>query len=349
MGQFVEGHAPSAATAVIRRPASTDSVGDRAVDGRTNPAIAARASVLDSPRGCALGSFAGRADVRGLDLGSRFVPAGNELSGSFSPHPHLSDVRAVGSRSRARCRASDAVSSRIHRLLPRACPGRIRLALRDANPSVVVIPGLGIFGFGKDKREARITTEFFVNAIHVMAGANGACRRRPGQPLANAVSQLRRAAAPEAFRIEYWALEEAKLRAAAGGKGVQPAAWRWSSAAAAASAGRSPSSWPRRGAHVVVADRECRERRRGWAEARATFLRGDGHGGGDRSHVARQHRVPRSASVLQFGGIDIAGEYRRDISDADAPAARRKTSGSKTLHDQRHEQSRPGRGSRRAS
>jgi rhamnose utilization protein RhaD (predicted bifunctional aldolase and dehydrogenase) len=44
--------------------------------------------------------------------------------------------------------------------------------LRDSNPSVVVIPGLGLFGFGKDKREARITTEFFVNAIHVMAGAN---------------------------------------------------------------------------------------------------------------------------------------------------------------------------------
>src|SRR5262249_42646351 len=44
-------------------------------------------------------------------------------------------------------------------------------ALRDSNPSVVVIPGLGIFGFGKDKREARITTEFFANAVHVMAGA----------------------------------------------------------------------------------------------------------------------------------------------------------------------------------
>src|SRR5262245_66081699 len=44
-------------------------------------------------------------------------------------------------------------------------------ALRDSNPSVVVIPGLGLFGFGKDKREARITTEFFVNAIHVMQGA----------------------------------------------------------------------------------------------------------------------------------------------------------------------------------
>ena len=45
-------------------------------------------------------------------------------------------------------------------------------ALRDSNPSVVVIPALGVFGFARDKREARITSEFFLNAIHVMAGAN---------------------------------------------------------------------------------------------------------------------------------------------------------------------------------
>jgi rhamnose utilization protein RhaD (predicted bifunctional aldolase and dehydrogenase) len=45
-------------------------------------------------------------------------------------------------------------------------------ALRDSNPSVVIIRGLGLFAFGKDKREARITSEFFINAIHVMAGAN---------------------------------------------------------------------------------------------------------------------------------------------------------------------------------
>src|SRR5215469_8079792 len=43
--------------------------------------------------------------------------------------------------------------------------------LRDTNPSVVIIPGLGLFGFGKNKKEARITTEFFINAIHVMEGA----------------------------------------------------------------------------------------------------------------------------------------------------------------------------------
>ncbi len=97
-------------------------------------------------------------------------------------------------------------------------------ALRDSNPSVVVIPGVGLFGFGKDKREARITSEFFINAIHVMAGANALedSRVQPGPP-----PQARRpeqagdfksfhnyVALPrsEAFRIEYWALEEAKLQ-----------------------------------------------------------------------------------------------------------------------------------------
>ena len=97
-------------------------------------------------------------------------------------------------------------------------------ALRDSNPSVVVIPGIGLFGFGKDKREARITSEFFVNAIHVMAGANAL---DDGQSSAGAAPQARRPAQAsefssfrnyvalprsEAFRIEYWALEEAKLQ-----------------------------------------------------------------------------------------------------------------------------------------
>jgi rhamnose utilization protein RhaD (predicted bifunctional aldolase and dehydrogenase)/NAD(P)-dependent dehydrogenase (short-subunit alcohol dehydrogenase family) len=95
--------------------------------------------------------------------------------------------------------------------------------LRDTNPSVVIIPGLGLFGFGKNKKEARITTEFFVNAIHVMAGANAL--EDDASP--DVLPQARRTdqsgqfthfhnyvALPrsEAFRIEYWALEEAKLQ-----------------------------------------------------------------------------------------------------------------------------------------
>ena len=95
--------------------------------------------------------------------------------------------------------------------------------LRDTNPSVVIVPGLGLFGFGKNKKEARITTEFFINAIHVMAGANALEDGAAPDPLpqAKTAEQSKKftqfhnyVALPrsEAFRIEYWALEEAKLQ-----------------------------------------------------------------------------------------------------------------------------------------
>ena len=99
--------------------------------------------------------------------------------------------------------------------------------LRDTNPSVVVVPGIGVFGFGKDKREARITTEFFINAIHVMAGAHALASRQDDGVTGTMLPQVGRpdqakefrtfhnyVALPrrEAFRIEYWALEEAKLQ-----------------------------------------------------------------------------------------------------------------------------------------
>ena len=95
--------------------------------------------------------------------------------------------------------------------------------LRDTNPSVVIIPGLGLIGFGKNKKEARITTEFFINAIHVMAGANALEDGIAPDPLPQAKTEEQSkeftqfhnyVALPrsEAFRIEYWALEEAKLQ-----------------------------------------------------------------------------------------------------------------------------------------
>lgn len=96
--------------------------------------------------------------------------------------------------------------------------------MRDTNPSVVLISGLGMFSFSKNKPEARITGEFFVNAIHVMAGATSMA---DSKPLDNPLPHARTAEASkgfralnnyvalpprEAFRIEYWALEEAKLQ-----------------------------------------------------------------------------------------------------------------------------------------
>ncbi len=72
-------------------------------------------------------------------------------------------------------------------------------AVRDANPVVILNPGVGMFTFAKDKQTARVAAEFYVNAINVMKGAE-------------AVSEYTSLPRQEAFNIEYWLLEEAKLQ-----------------------------------------------------------------------------------------------------------------------------------------
>ncbi|NAZ84884.1 bifunctional aldolase/short-chain dehydrogenase [Kineococcus indalonis] len=71
-------------------------------------------------------------------------------------------------------------------------------AIRGADPLIVLVPGVGMFSFGKDKQTARVAGEFYVNAINVMRGAEGVSSYSPIEE-------------SEKFRIEYWALEEAKL------------------------------------------------------------------------------------------------------------------------------------------
>jgi rhamnose utilization protein RhaD (predicted bifunctional aldolase and dehydrogenase)/NAD(P)-dependent dehydrogenase (short-subunit alcohol dehydrogenase family) len=95
--------------------------------------------------------------------------------------------------------------------------------MRDSNPTVVLIPGVGMFSFGKNKTEARITGEFYTNAIHVMEGATalGSEVKPAVLPQAGPAAKTEAfsvhsnyVALPpsEAFRIEYWQLEEAKIR-----------------------------------------------------------------------------------------------------------------------------------------
>ncbi|MGZ3777359.1 MAG: bifunctional aldolase/short-chain dehydrogenase [Mucilaginibacter sp.] len=72
-------------------------------------------------------------------------------------------------------------------------------AIRDANPVVILYPGVGMFTFAKDKQTARVAAEFYINAINVMKGAE-------------AVSEYTSLPRQEAFDIEYWLLEEAKLQ-----------------------------------------------------------------------------------------------------------------------------------------
>lgn len=71
-------------------------------------------------------------------------------------------------------------------------------ALRDPNPVVILYPGVGMFTFAKDKSTARVAAEFYINAINVMRGAE-------------AISSYTSLPRQEAFNIEYWLLEEAKL------------------------------------------------------------------------------------------------------------------------------------------
>ncbi|HET9466788.1 MAG TPA: bifunctional rhamnulose-1-phosphate aldolase/short-chain dehydrogenase [Vicinamibacterales bacterium] len=207
--------------------------------------------------------------------------------------------------------------------------------LRDSNPSVVIIPGIGLFGFGRNKKEARITTEFFLNAINVMSGATAleTADLKVGtttettehayvvptfRSAHGSVPQARRpeqaaqfeqyhnyVALPrsEAFRIEYWALEEAKLQRmppeaefgrkivliVGGGSGI----------------GREVALLlARKGAHIVVADAAAESAARVAEEAAA--LSSAEFVASTTVDLASSDSLSSAAAftVLQFGGID---------------------------------------------
>ncbi len=80
-----------------------------------------------------------------------------------------------------------------------ACKHANSPALRDPNPVVILYPSVGMFTFAKDKQTARVAAEFYVNAINVMKGSE-------------AISEYTSLPRQEAFNIEYWLLEEAKLQ-----------------------------------------------------------------------------------------------------------------------------------------
>jgi rhamnose utilization protein RhaD (predicted bifunctional aldolase and dehydrogenase)/NAD(P)-dependent dehydrogenase (short-subunit alcohol dehydrogenase family) len=188
-------------------------------------------------------------------------------------------------------------------------------AIRNANPTVVLVPGVGMFSFGKNKAEARITGEFYVNAIHVMDGAGhldgGKCppilpQSGPAADTSEFKVHSNYVALPasEAFRIEYWALEEAKIRR-------QPAAKELSGrivlvVGGASGIGREVVLMAaQRGAHVVVADRELAAAETVAAEAQKIA--------GREAAVAtkidiRDRAAIRSAldaTIAAYGGIDI--------------------------------------------
>jgi rhamnulose-1-phosphate aldolase/alcohol dehydrogenase len=128
-------------------------------------------------------------------------------------------------------------------------------AMRSPNPTVVLVPGVGLFSFGRSKAEARITGEFYINAIHVMEGAT-ALDDLPAQPGLSPERVMENYVAlppQEAFNIEYWRLEEAKLKRLPPEKEL--------SRKVAVIVGASPGigqavaeRLAKEGAHVVIAD-----------------------------------------------------------------------------------------------
>ena len=188
-------------------------------------------------------------------------------------------------------------------------------ALRDTSPAVVLIQGLGMFSFGKTKTEARIVGEFYTNAIHVMEGASllaegevkdmlPQCGEgmdpRSFKTFANYV-----ALPPlEAFRIEYWAMEEAKIRR-------QPPEKELSRRIALVVGGGSgigrevAIKLAERGAHVVIADRDETGAQQVADElsriSSKEFVRAVGVDIRSRDAI----RDAMQATVTAFGGLDI--------------------------------------------
>jgi rhamnulose-1-phosphate aldolase/alcohol dehydrogenase len=161
-------------------------------------------------------------------------------------------------------------------------------AMRGADPAIVLVPGVGMFSFGADAQTARVAGEFYVNAINVMAGAES-------------VSTYRPIPESEKFRIEYWELEEAKLRRRPKPK---PLATRVALVTGGGSGiGRATAQrLAAEGACVVIADRD--------GDAAAAVAAGLGPADvaiAATTDVTDEASVARAfaAAALAFGGVDL--------------------------------------------
>jgi rhamnulose-1-phosphate aldolase len=161
-------------------------------------------------------------------------------------------------------------------------------ALRGADPAIVLVPGVGMFSFGANKQTARVAGEFYINAINVMRGAE-------------AISTYAPIEESEKFRIEYWALEEAKLARMPKPKSH---ATRVALVTGAASGiGKAIATrLAAEGACVVIADLNLEN-----AQKVAEELGGSDVAVGVQADVTDEAQVSAAidAAVLAFGGVDL--------------------------------------------
>ena len=185
-------------------------------------------------------------------------------------------------------------------------------AMRNPNPSVVLIPGAGMVAFGKNKNEARVTCEFYQRAIEVMRGAES-------------ISTYTALPEQEAFDIEYWLLEEAKLKRMPAEKEMSRQVALITGAAQGI--GRATAiRMAALGAHVVMLDRDAERLEAAVGDARGA-AGSPGAAIGVPGDVTDDGALARAfeEAILTFGGLDIAvacaGNARRgtvaDTTDAD--------------------------------
>lgn len=164
-------------------------------------------------------------------------------------------------------------------------------AIRDTNPVVIIYPGVGMFTFAKDKQTARVAAEFYINAINVMKGAE-------------AISEYTSLPRQEAFNIEYWLLEEAKLQ-----RMPKPKALSGKVALITGSGGGIGKAIAKRfaeeGACVILNDMNAER----LAEAKEEFVKQFGKDvvAADILDVTKEATVldTLATSALAFGGVDI--------------------------------------------
>jgi rhamnulose-1-phosphate aldolase/alcohol dehydrogenase len=161
-------------------------------------------------------------------------------------------------------------------------------AMRGADPAIVLIPGVGMFSFGANKQTARVAGEFYINAINVMRGAESVSTYAP-------IDER------EKFRIEYWALEEAKLARMPAPK---PLATRIALVTGAASGiGKAIAQrLAAEGACVVIADLDVEK-----AAAAAAEIGGADVAVGIATDVTDEGQIAAgfADAVLAFGGVDL--------------------------------------------
>ena len=161
-------------------------------------------------------------------------------------------------------------------------------AMRGADPLIVLIPGVGMFSYGQNKQTARVAGEFYLNAINVMRGAESLSSYAP-------ISDA------EKFRIEYWALEEAKLQRLPKPKSHQGRI-AFVTGAASGIGKAIATRLAAEGACVVVADLDLEK-----AQAAAAELGSTDVAVGVAANVADAGAVQAAMdeAVLAFGGVDL--------------------------------------------